>query len=137
MINAPQLFAGAGIVAVGGLGSDAAHDGFAFNGDDEGRRVGFAPVAFLHRLFVDVFVVPDGGAVGFPDGFSGGFVETDDILEVGSVEGEDEEVFEEHGRGGGAAVMVALQVVAFPEDLFRGGVETGGAEMAVVHIDAT
>ena len=137
MIDTPEFLARAGIVAVGGLRSDAAHDGLSVDGDNEGRSVSLAQVAFLDRLFIDVFVIPDRGAVGFPDGLSGGFVEADNILKVGSIEGEDEKVFEEQGRGGGAAVMVALQVVALPDDLPGGSVETGGPEMAVMHVNAS
>src|SRR6266852_7921095 len=67
---------------------------------------------------------------------AGLFVESDDVLEVNTVESEDHQVLEQNRRGRRAAIMAATQIVPFPKDFGGRGVEAGGAIAAEVDIYA-
>ncbi len=88
----PYFFAGDGIVAINGLGTEAEHFRLAVHIDDERGRKTFAKIAAAHGLAVAAKIVPRRGAVGFPDGAAGFFVEAGEVLEVNAVECEDEQV---------------------------------------------
>ena len=96
----------------------------------------FAPVAvgLGFAVGLDVFVV--NGAVHFPHGFPGRFIQRDDELRVAAVEGEDEQVLPQDRRASCASEMVADKVPPLPQHLAARGVQRGDPRRAEAHVDA-
>src|SRR5208282_2044929 len=127
MNEPPQLLAGRRLVSDGGLGRGRDQFRPALDLDHRGRGVSLLDVAVV-RWIVDV-------AISFPDGLAGGLVQGDKVLQVETVEREDEQVAVQDRRRAGSAVVVARQIAPLPEDRARRGVETGSAGTAEVYVD--
>jgi hypothetical protein len=100
------------------VGAGADELGLAVGGDDEGGGIGLVAFA-AGRLPADA---------------AGGGVEGDDELGIEAVATDDEEVFKE-GGGAAGAVLGFVAEDLLPED-FAFGVQAGGAEEAVVDVEA-
>jgi hypothetical protein len=97
-MDSPEFFAGKRIVAVGRLGAGAKDLGLPVPINDEGRAVRLAQVSIAGHLPWHVGVIPFNGAVGFPDGGAGLFVQRHMILQVGAVHRQDHQVFKQDDR---------------------------------------
>ena len=128
MLHLPQFLAGPWIIGDGPEGRRAHQLRLAVDGEHGRRAERFLVVAVEVAVFE--------AAVLLPDCLARGPVQGDDVLQVEAVEGEDEQVVVEDGRGGGPAVVVAFQVAPRPERLGRLGVEAGRAVAAEVDVDA-
>ncbi len=133
--EAPEFFAGRGIVAVVGFCAAGDEDGFSVQLCDEGGSEAFAIVAIAggFAIAVEVFVV--NGAVRFPNGLPGFLVEGGDELKVAAVEVHDEQVVPEDGAGACASEVVADKVGSLPENVTCARIECGGSWGAEGHVN--
>ena len=134
--EAPEFFAGFGVIAVVGFGAATDEGGLAIVSDDLGCGERLSVIAFVlgFAIFVEVLVVD--GSVDFPDSFSRKFIESDDELGIAAVEVHDEQIFPEDGRGSRATVVIADEIGSLPEFCACFGVEASGAWGAEGEIDS-
>src|SRR5207249_9031259 len=95
ILHLPKLPTGARVVGIGRLGAGAEHLGAPCDRGDQRRAVGLAQIPIPRHRSWHVFVVPDDGSIGLPNRPAGLLVERDMVLHVNSVEGQDDQVFEQ------------------------------------------
>jgi len=124
----PQLFSRPRIVSHRGhrTGADQLQPAAEF---DHLRRAERLLEVEVERAVID-------RAIGLPDGLARVLVQGDDVLDIASVDVDQEQVLEQDRRRTGALVMIAIQVAARPEDSARCRVQAGRAVRSEVDIDA-